>query len=347
MDDEQSGSTDTFSDDGVGIPEYVDYVNLVFHLASTVFVIGMGSLVISTILKTRSLHNVHNILIVNLMVADIVAVVVYAFQNTGMTISYIIGIQDPFRCDVLRFTLFPIIVIMYTFVMISVEKFIGIKYALRYKAIVTHRRVYQAIATGWITALLFKLIGLIYELIIGTEYYRYSRFGICLAKQDSFLAVLFGTIIPIVLSFSITVTLDAYLSIKAYQVYKRIQKENGEDKQASKNKLSKLLQQLKPMITLLVTILGSTAISVIIAIIFVSAATMEGTSLVEHVILPNLPYLHFSLHPLVYGLYFRKIRQPLCRRLKRMVQSCKFNRKMNSILPGQYSNGRSIQQAWM
>ena len=65
MDDEQSGSTDTFSDDGIVIPMYVDYVNVVYRLASTAFIIGMGSLVISTILKTRSLHNVYNVLIVN------------------------------------------------------------------------------------------------------------------------------------------------------------------------------------------------------------------------------------------------------------------------------------------
>ena len=92
MEDEQSGSVGIFSDDGMDIPEYVNYISLLYRLACTTFIIGMGSLVISTILKTRSLHNVHNILIVNLMMADIVGVVVYAFQNAGMTVSYIIGI---------------------------------------------------------------------------------------------------------------------------------------------------------------------------------------------------------------------------------------------------------------
>ena len=144
-----------------------------------------------------------------------------------------------------------------------------------------------------------------------------------------------------------TITLDAYVSIKAYQVYKRIQKENGEDKQLSKDKLNKILRQFKPMITLLVTILGSTMIAVIICIIYVSALTVEGPSFIKHIILPNLPYVDMSLHTLVYGLYFRKIRQPLCRRLKHMVQSCKFIKKANSVSPGQANNGRSIQRAWM
>ena len=145
MEDEQSGSTDAPTTDSLPISEYFTYVILVYHFSSIVFVIGMASLVISTILKTRALHNVHNMLIVNLMVSDIVAVVLYTLQTTGMMFSHIIGIQDPFRCDVLYFSLFPLMVTMYTFVMLSVDKFIAIKFALRYKAIVIHHRAYQAI----------------------------------------------------------------------------------------------------------------------------------------------------------------------------------------------------------
>ena len=349
MDDELSGSTDTFKDDGVGIPEYVDYVILLYRLASIVFVVGMGSLIISTILQYRSLHNVHNILIINLMVADIINVVLYAFQNVGMTVLYIIGVQDPFSCDIWKFFLFPVMVMMYTFIMLSVEKFIAIKYALRYKAIVTHRRVYRAIAIGWITAVLLRLMNLIYDLIVGVEYDKLSRFGWCLQKEASFIGLLFsGVTIVIFMAFFITVPIDAYLSIKAYQVYKRIQKEDRENKEASKDKLSKILKQLKPMITLLFTILGSTAIAVIAAIIYNYASiTPERPSLLTYVILPNLPCLDATLHVVVYGLYFRKIRQPLCRRLKRMVRRFKFNKNGNAISPVQAYYDRSRRRAWM
>ena len=282
------------------------------------------------------------------MVADVIAIIAYAFQNIGMMVSYIIGIQDPFRCDVLKFFLFPVMVMMYTFVMLSVEKFIAIKYALRYKAIVTHRRVYRAIAIGWITAVLLRLMILIYDLIVGMEYDKLSRFGWCLQKEASFIGFLSsGVTIVIFLAFFITVPIDAYLSIKAYQVYKRIQVENREDQQASKDKLSKILKQLKPMITLLFTILGSTTIAVIAAIIYHYASiTTERPSLLTHVILPNLPCLDMSMHMVVYGLYFKKICQPLCRRLKRMLRSCTFNKKMNSVSPGQAFYGRSTQTAW-
>ena len=350
MEDEQSGSTDTFRADDVDIPAYVDYLILVCRLAITAFIIFMGSLVISTILKTRSLHNVHNILIVNLMAADMVLIVVYSFQNIGMTVSYILGAQDPFRCDVFQFSLFPVMVIMFTFIMLSVEKFIAIKYALRYKAIVTHRRVYRAIAASWVIALLFRLVGLIRELIVGVEHVKLSRLGLCLRNVGSFIDVIFSATIPIFLAFFITIILDIYLSIKAYQVYKRIQKEEGEDRQ---DKLNKVLRQFKPLITLLVTILGSTTMAVIIAIVAIvirfndASVTSNKPSLFEQVMLPNLPYLDTSLHVVVYGLYFKKIRQPLCRRLKRIVRSLKFNKERNAISPGQAWYGRPTQAAWM
>ena len=335
MDDEQSGSTDVLSADSLEIPGYLTYVVILYRLASTVLVIGMGSLIISTIVKTRALHNVHNILIVNLMAADIAALTAYTFQTTGMMFSYIIGIQDPFRCDVLHFSLFPIIVIIYTFVMLSVDKFIAIKFALRYNTIVTHRRAYLAITAGWFIALLLRIMRLTYELIAGTEYDKSSQFGSCSLKQRSVLVSLFTAIIPLFFACFITITLDVYLSIKAYQMYKRIQQENGVERQRFKDKLNKILQQLKPAITLLVTILGSMAVSLVssIANIYIVTLMVEDKSsyqiFVRYIILSNSGILTATLHPLVYGLYFREIRLPLCRRLKWIVQRY----TMNSVLP--------------
>ena len=61
--------------------------------------------------------------------------------------------------------------------MLSVEKFVVIKFALRYNTIVTHRRAYLVIAAGWIVAVLFRSMRLIYELTAGTDYDKSSQFG--------------------------------------------------------------------------------------------------------------------------------------------------------------------------
>ena len=274
------------------------------------------------------------------MVSDMVIIVAYTFQTTGMMFSHIIGIQDPFRCEVLLFFQFPIIIMIYTFVMLSLDKFIAIKFALRYNTIVTHRRAYLVIAIGWIIALLCRFTRLIYELTAGIEYDKSPQFGSCSVKQQPILVALFTMIIPIFIACFFTVTLDAYLSIKAYQVYKKTQQDNREAKVT--------LQQLKPVITLLVTISGSMAILAINSIVYITATLMvEDKSyqlFVKHMLIINLGYLAVTLHPLMYGLYFSEIRQPLCRRFKRMVDCCK---TMNSIAPSQASGGRSIQRAWI
>ena len=335
-DDEQSGFADTFGADTLGIPVYITYVVLIFRLASTVCIIGMGSLVISTIAKNRSLHNIHNTFIVNLMVSDILGIATYTFQTTGMMFSYIIGIQDPFRCDVLNFSLFPIFVAVCTFVMLSVDKFIAIKFALRYKAIVTHHRVYQAIAAGWITALIFRFTRLIYELIFDAEYSRSSQLGFC--SIDQYWVNLLTTIIPTFFACSVIITLDVYLSVKAYQLYKNSQGNNGEGLQTHVEDNNKTLQQLKPIITLLVTVSGNIAVAVIGSIVYVSTLIVENRSyqmFAKYIILPNLLHLAMILHPLVYGLYFKQICQPLCRRFKRMTQCCKCKKKLNSLVPSQ------------
>ena len=220
--------------------------------------------------------------------------------------------------------------------MLSVEKFMGINYALRYKAIVTHRRVCQVIAGNWIIAVLFRFTRLIYELIVGIEYDKFSQFGTCSIEQSYVFLNLFTTIIPLFLACLIAITLDIYLSIKAYQMYKKFQGNNGEGLQMPNDK-NKTNLHLKPIITLLITILGNVAITVIVSIVYVLTLMMEETSyqmFVRQVIIPNSAQFAVILRSMVYGLYFSKIRRSLCRRFKRMVRCCNLKRKMNSISPG-------------
>ena len=148
------------------------------------------------------------------------------------------------------------------------------------------------------------LTKLIHELIVGAKYDKLSQFGLCFHKHSSIIDLLLNETVTIFLAFSITIILDIYLSIEAYQVYKRIQKEEGEDRQ---DKLNKLLRQFKPLIMLLVTILGSTTIAVIVAITYNHTLITAGKpSLFKQAMLLNLA-LDMSLHVIVYGLYFKNI----------------------------------------
>ena len=159
------------------------------------------------------------------MVSGMFGVSAYTFQTADMMFSYIIGIQDPFRCDVFSFFLFPFIVNVYTFVMLSVDKFIAIKFALRYKAIITYRRAYQAITAVWV----LSFIRLMLEFISpGAEYNKSSQLGACSIEPHWITIDLVTLIIPILFACCITITLDVYLSIKAYQLYIKSQGDNEE-----------------------------------------------------------------------------------------------------------------------
>ena len=119
-------------------------------------------------------------------------------------------------------------------------------------------------------------------------------------------------------------------------MYKKFQGNNGEGLQMPNDK-NKTNLHLKPIITLLITILGNVAITAIVSIMYVLTLMMEETSyqmFVRQVIIPNSAQFTVILRSLVYGLYFSKIRRSLCRRFKRMVRYCNFKRKMNSISPG-------------
>ena len=69
MGDGQSGSTDILRAYIPAVPEYLTYVVLVYRLVCAVIMFGLGGMIVSTIVKIRALHNVHSILIVNLMVS--------------------------------------------------------------------------------------------------------------------------------------------------------------------------------------------------------------------------------------------------------------------------------------
>ena len=172
----------------------------------------------------------------------------------------------------------------------------------------------------------------------------------CSNEQDWIVLDLLTIIIPAFFVCCITITLDVYLSIKAYQLYIKSQGDNGEGLQTRVEDNNKTLQQLKPIFTLLVTISGNIAVTVIACTVYVSTLMVEDKSyqmFTKNVLIPNSPYLTLIVHPLEYGLYFRKIHQPLCRRFKQKTQCCKFKRKLNFVMPSQACNGRSIQNAWM
>ena len=81
------------------------------------------------------------------------------------------------------------------------------------------------------------------------------------------------------------------------------------------------------MITLLVVVLGTTSTSILYPLLFVPVVFLESPKVyidfIYYVATHNLLYLSLLFHPFVYGLYFKQIREPMMRLLKRITRICK------------------------
>ena len=140
---------------------------------------------------------------------------------------------------------------------------------------------------------------------------KVAKFGVCRSNEGALFETLTTFMLPIFLTCFLTTILNIYLTIKAYQVYKQIQEESklsgghstGNDHyRALKKKQIAIKKHLKPMITLLVVVLGTSSIGLLFPLLFIPTvfpAVNEGV--IRYVIGPNVGFLALLLHPFVYG----------------------------------------------
>ena len=144
----------------------------------------------------------------------------------------------------------------------------------------------------------------------------------------------------------ITISLDIYLTIKAYQICKKMQEESklsgghsrDNDKfKAMKKKEAKIKKNLKPMVTLLVVVMGNSFFGLLFGILYIPAVLLDSPtvyeSVVQYLITPNIGYVTFLIHPFAYGLYFKQIREPMMKLLKGIT--CPYKHKSAAVAPAQ------------
>ena len=94
-----------------------------------------------------------------------------------------------------------------------------------------------------------------------------------------------------------------------------------------RKKEANIRKHLKPMITLMVVVMGNSFIGLLFPILFVSATLLDSPtvyeSVVRYIIAPNFGYVAFLLHPFAYALYFKQVREPMMRLLKWITYPCK------------------------
>ena len=333
MSGDHSGSnqeTTTTDDHTVHLPAYLSYLSSGFKAISTMIIVVMAGWIIVTIKTTRSLHKTHNIYVAHLMATDVIYVLVRLVFNGIIIISYFTGKGNYISCNVSYFFLFPITVIYFTYVTISVDKVIAITFPLRYRQIMKPRVVLGIITTKWILAIALFSHHLLNP---NDDFTKIAEFGICGLKNEATLVNFMTIVVPVFLACFVTVILNIYLTVKAFQVHKQIQEESklsgghtedNDQMKALKKKQATIKKHRKPMITLLVVVLGSLSSGLLFPLLLAPILLLENSAVyekvIQYVVGPNIVYFSLLLHPFVYGLYFKQVREPMMRLLKRFTR---------------------------
>ena len=301
------------------VPVYIILLMLGLRLVITMFIVPMAGWVLITIKSTRSLHKPHNIFVANLMATDII----FALTMTAVAIQYTSELRL-LSCSVHKFLFFPSTVIHLTYLMIAADKVMAIAFPFKHKKVMKPRIVAGIITTLWIVAALFSM----------KEFFSSDD---CLSRgvDDSFIRK-----IPIFLASFLAISLNVYLTIRAYKIHKQIQQEtklSGVNSQvvALKKKQAKVRKDLKPIITLLVVLFGNSSLTLLV-LLLLDLITLLGsyqTFSLRLLVAPVIIYTVLLLHPIVYGLYFKQAREPMMKKLKRLLGRDKFNTAVVAPMP--------------
>lgn len=206
---------------------------------------------------------------------------------------------------------------------------IGIALPYKHRKIMTPNVVTSIIATAWLLSLLLSVQWLLND-----------HDDLC-EKGGSLLEGLLFRLLPMFLSSTAAVSLNIYLSIKAYKVRKQIQQESklsGVDNQvaALKKVQSKIKRDLKPITTLSVVLFGSSSIT-LVYLLLMNLLSLLWDPLVfmaaRKAVSPNIIFVVFLLHPIVYGLYFKQVREPMMKIMKRLLCKNNFNTAVVAPMP--------------
>ena len=336
--------TTTPDHQGPNLPGYFPYLSLVFRWITTLIILMMAGWVVFTIKTTRKLHRPHNIFVAHLMVTDIIIAVFNTIVTSIMMIGYATGLGDFINCRVFIFFFLILPVVVYiTYLMISVNQVIAITFPYKHKKIMKRHVIIGSITAAWLMATLLHV-----HVFFHSGYIKIAQYGRCIEQEENtvILAAL-TTAVPI-FSISLAVLiLNVYLTCKAYKVQRQIRKESRLSGATSnevnnlKKKQATIKTHLKPMITLLVIVLGSSAVGLIFPLFYFPTIVLGAPPVLEnflrYVVTPNVSYLMIFLHPFVYGLYYKQVRKPMMKALKRVA--CR--KKFNSVAP------QPRRTAWM
>lgn len=206
-----------------------DICTIVLHVFLFVATWFGNGLVCAAIWRVRNLRTVSNMVIFSLALADLLMTVVFMFR----IIHLASGEEFPLVCHAVSEIAFNLIcVIILHLTTISVDRFIAIKFPLRYKTTVTKRRMKIAVLFIW----LLPLIGtVIFPHSLPKEVYEdfvdyYDSFHLCITSHNhqfqNTSKIFAAIIIALYIVLPFIVTLASYIYIMKVSRDQQVKLEN-------------------------------------------------------------------------------------------------------------------------
>ena len=193
-------------------------------MIATLITVLMAGWVFVTIKTTKSLHKPHNIFVANLMITDILLAVFGFLASGSLTISSLFEVEYLISCKEFLLPFLPAGLAGVLYVVLSVDKVIAIAFPFKYRKILTPRTACKIIIVSWILAVLRCA----FTIFFGNNYFiKVASYDICVLIKTSFISSIFTYYTPVVIALILTLILNVYLAMKAYQICKQIQKESN------------------------------------------------------------------------------------------------------------------------
>ena len=319
-------STDTDSEE---VPLIVTYLNMVVVLMVATVVITPAVMVINVIWWTMELHTKYYFFVANLLATNIAAMLVQSILQYLIMIIYLLNavsnstaIAINWSVILLR-TLLHLMTVMLP-ITLAAERMIVIGFPYRHRSIMTTKIVATILAAMWG---LSTILAIIIIVVVPVD----IVWPISAVDWDvTFLPFVY---IPRLTSAVFIIVANAFLHYKV-TASNRKAKENerlGNEEEVKKfNKLSQLFRvQTKATITLLllggIDVIANMLLPLIYVVINLSVCEPSMKVYIEQFVLYPLRSSLLLSHPLVYGLYMKKIRKrlPNCVPCQGLWNNCK------------------------
>ena len=326
------------------LPGYVPYLSLLFKLTATTFILLLSGWVVYTIKVTKDLHKPHNMFVANLLVSGMIDIIIGCLMAGTMMICFQLGVEPFISCNAFKFRLFPTLVSVYTILVLAADKMLVMVYLrtfpFKYPKVMTLRRTAYVIGCVWVIA----AIPTAYTILFSTSgFTQVAEYGTCKPDDTGFAEALVIFIIPATIVPFLSIVVYVCFAVRAHRICKELEREktsreHGESSESSrraalKRGRSNIRKSLKQITALLVVALGNMLITLFINLVFISIRFLADSQgyqdFNEYVVASNASYAVRLLHPFVYGLLFKKTREPMLTCLNRY---CKIKR-VNVVAP--------------